>query len=908
MAGGNASMTIFIGGDNSDFLKKWEATKRALRKGLGQDALDASESIATGLAAAAAGMAALGVASVKLASDMQSSRKAFTHLMGDAQQAEKFLADLASFAADTPFELPGIVNASKRLLAFGFAAQDIIPIMAAVGDAVSLMGGGQEAIDGVIRSIGQIQAKGKLSAEEINQLAERNINAWKYVAEELGVSVPEAMKLTEKGAVDSTTAINGIIRGMQREFKGGMEGLSKEIPGLLSTIKDNARSVMTEVGDSITKALDLQPKLQNLATYLSQFASYVKSNGINEALRNMIPKELTLSIFVLAGALTGAAIPAMLAFGVSVWTAMAPLAPFMAAGAALAALAWVIWQAWEPLASMFAATNARIVADCQWAWANIKRIFLSGVQFVLQAVRPLANLLGGALQSSIDGWINSASAGIEQATAEAAEAGNRSAEELKRGSDAFNAFASQTRQNVAAIGEGLSGLNTMFEGLSNPPIVPPDFGSSIAAGVSQAEKAWEELKSKAKQVTTSIEAEWVQTTKTELEQLEIWRNQQLTDLAETKAANENYQRDLLRLEAVYSVRRKKIMEDEAKTRISIWDKAADVARKLVSKVGGLGLQGVSREKYDIEIEGADQIEEMRRRYRDWAMEYQTATKDQKEQFRQAWEANGIQFAITESGMVDFSRQMAAERVAIEAETSQKLKDLYYERTKYREDLERARNDGDIEQYQRLLESEQALLERDLVARQEYIDAYYEIWKGAHRSAMSYMAEEMSTWHDGFKDLFSGILDGTKSIGEAFSDLGKRISKMITDWVAEWLAARVMMGLSSMFGGIFGGGAFAGSSASAGARAGVRTFASGGTYAGGLALVGERGPEIINFNRGGYVYDAGQTKKLLHNETSSAPPIVINMNISTPDAGSFRRSQGQILSDMNRALASGRRNM
>jgi hypothetical protein len=47
-------MTIFIGGDNSDFLKKWESTKRALRKGLGTEAMALSQSIATGFAAAAA--------------------------------------------------------------------------------------------------------------------------------------------------------------------------------------------------------------------------------------------------------------------------------------------------------------------------------------------------------------------------------------------------------------------------------------------------------------------------------------------------------------------------------------------------------------------------------------------------------------------------------------------------------------------------------------------------------------------------------------------------------------------------------------------------------------------------------------------------------------------------------------
>ena len=155
---GNASMTIFIGGDNSDFLKKWESTKRALRKGLGSDALAASESIATGLAGAVAALGAFGAASVKLAGDMEASRKALTTLLGDAQKAEEMLADLSSFAADTPFELPGLLTATKKLLAFGFASQDIIPMLASIGDAAAMLGIGEEGISRLTNAIGQMQA------------------------------------------------------------------------------------------------------------------------------------------------------------------------------------------------------------------------------------------------------------------------------------------------------------------------------------------------------------------------------------------------------------------------------------------------------------------------------------------------------------------------------------------------------------------------------------------------------------------------------------------------------------------------------------------------------------------------------------------------------------------------------
>lgn len=43
---------------------------------------------------------------------------------------------------------------------------------------------------------------------------------------------------------------------------------------------------------------------------------------------------------------------------------------------------------------------------------------------------------------------------------------------------------------------------------------------------------------------------------------------------------------------------------------------------------------------------------------------------------------------------------------------------------------------------------------------------------------------------------------------------------------------------------------------------LRGYATGGYYPGGLAMVGEQGPEIINFNRPGQVYTAGQTAEIM----------------------------------------------
>ena len=53
---------------------------------------------------------------------------------------------------------------------------------------------------------------------------------------------------------------------------------------------------------------------------------------------------------------------------------------------------------------------------------------------------------------------------------------------------------------------------------------------------------------------------------------------------------------------------------------------------------------------------------------------------------------------------------------------------------------------------------------------------------------------------------------------------------------------------------------------------VRGYASGGNYPGGLAMVGERGPELINFKSPGTVYTASQTQRMLAGGADTAEEV------------------------------------
>ena len=120
---------------------------------------------------AALGTAAAGgvltAQAMKLSSDAEQSMIGFTTMLGSADKASKFLADLTEFANTTPFELPQLRDSSKRLLAFGFSAEKVLPMLTAVGNAASGLGLGQDGIDRITLALGQMQAKAKVSGDEI---------------------------------------------------------------------------------------------------------------------------------------------------------------------------------------------------------------------------------------------------------------------------------------------------------------------------------------------------------------------------------------------------------------------------------------------------------------------------------------------------------------------------------------------------------------------------------------------------------------------------------------------------------------------------------------------------------------------------------------------------------------------
>lgn len=320
-----ASILIKIGANSSELRKELANTKKELETNLGSATMTASNIAVAGIAGIAASLGALGVKAVQAAGSFQQTQAAMTNMLGSAEQAQSLLSDLQSFAAKTPFEFNDVAAATQKFLAFGFTAEQVIPTLTAVGDAAAGVGLGKEGVDRVTLALGQMAAKAKVQSDEMLQLTEAGIPAWQMLADKIGVSVPQAMDMVSKGAVDAQTGLQALVGGMEEKFGGMMEQQSSTITGTWSNMMDGLSQTAIAVGQQISDALNLPDIFASLGDSLQQFAALVKEQGIGEALSQMVPPEVQAAAAVLGTTLLTLTIPAIESYITTAKLAAAPL-------------------------------------------------------------------------------------------------------------------------------------------------------------------------------------------------------------------------------------------------------------------------------------------------------------------------------------------------------------------------------------------------------------------------------------------------------------------------------------------------------------------------------------------------------------------------------------------------------
>ena len=345
----DGKVVIEILGDSSKFASEVSKLTDTTSKAISSLGSGFSKAGTVLTAAITAPLAIAGVKAARWASQTAANAEqvdiAFNTMLGP-ERAKKMIADLVEFAKTTPFEMAGLNKATQQMLAYGFAADDVIPMLTNVGNATAALGAGQQGIDAITRALGQMHGKGTAASQEMMQLTEVGIPAWDYLAKALHTDVAGAMDMVTKKAVSADVAIAAIRAGMQGDFGGLMIKQSRTLTGVLSNLSDAATATimkmyqtdaykkmtdaLSKLADPIQKLVEsLMPLFERGMEALAAMATNA-ANAINQMSASDI-QTIAKSIGMLAG--TG---PALLVIGKSMETAGKILGAFSKASGTVA--------------------------------------------------------------------------------------------------------------------------------------------------------------------------------------------------------------------------------------------------------------------------------------------------------------------------------------------------------------------------------------------------------------------------------------------------------------------------------------------------------------------------------------------------------------------------------------------
>lgn len=270
----------------------------------------------------------------------------------------------------------------------------------------------------------------------------------------------------------------------------------------------------------------------------------------------------------------------------------------------------------------------------------------------------------------------------------------------------------------------------------------------------------------------------------------------------------------------------------------------------------------------------------------------------------------------------------AEKLKLTAETNQKIRELAY--TQLNEDVDKQSNlvklgrvsqedadkvlDESLKSYITYAQSE--LNEAQLSATQRLqieknlVEAQQKLWEAAGRNLRTSLAEgarqynqqvtnygdlakstfdsTMSSINSSFTSHLENIATGAESFGKGLKNIFKDITNSIIKMLVNLSFQQyVQPKLQSLFGGVVSGLGAIGAG-----RGGVSSFASGGSFSSaftgnsfgkfasggiapaGMTLVGENGPELLQFNSSHRIYNASQTRKMIGGE--GANKVTVNI--------------------------------
>ena len=232
----------------------------------------------TAITAVTGALSAGAAVGVKYNAQMEQYITSFGTMLGSAEKATALVNDLKEMGAKTPFETSDLAKGSQTLLAFGTAAEDLLPTLQMLGDVSQ---GNKERFDSLTLAFAQVGSAGKLSGQDLLQFVNAGFNPLNEICKKTGESMAEARDRMSEGGI-SAEEVAAAFKSATSEggqFYRAMEAQSQTFNGQLSTLKDNVMSFIGDLTQGVTGTLK-DTVLPMVNGWLGELQEAFKSGGI----------------------------------------------------------------------------------------------------------------------------------------------------------------------------------------------------------------------------------------------------------------------------------------------------------------------------------------------------------------------------------------------------------------------------------------------------------------------------------------------------------------------------------------------------------------------------------------------------------------------------------------------------
>lgn len=232
------------------------------------------------------------VAAIKAAGAYERLNVAFETFLGSASTTKRVLQDLQQYAQKTPFTSEETQQASRILLAYGFTAEQLIPILNQLG---SISSGTQIPLQQIALVFGQVRAAGKLMGQDLLQLVNAGFNPLQEISQRTGESMASLRKRMAEGKISFDDIQKSFIAATQEggRFYNLNEKIGKTLPGRLSALSDQWQILQRNVGQGLlggakSNIEELIIAVKALEAVLIPIAQYVGNSfaGLGSLLRD----------------------------------------------------------------------------------------------------------------------------------------------------------------------------------------------------------------------------------------------------------------------------------------------------------------------------------------------------------------------------------------------------------------------------------------------------------------------------------------------------------------------------------------------------------------------------------------------------------------------------------------------